>query len=191
VKTQDGIEIEISLREGNSREEAGREMLMSVLSGHDLKPWIYTREVVISSEGLPHSHPIMTLTTESEYFEDPIRQLSTFVHEQMHWFEESEEYEEAVDRAIEDLEERFPDAPGESGRERYSEYLHLVVGWLTLDAMTELVGEEKARQIQATADHYRWVYKTILKNTEEIGTIVAKHDLAITPEKGLMVETSE
>lgn len=80
----------------------------------------------------------------------------------------------------------------------------MIVAWVELDAMTELVGEEKARKIveekvhELTEESYSapeksfiWYNNRVLEDTQEIGLIVAKHDLIITPEKGLVVETNE
>jgi hypothetical protein len=86
----------------------------------------------------------------------------------------------------------YPDPPSheEIGtRSEESTYLHLIIGWQVLDAMTELVSEEEGRQIHSTADHYEWVYQTVLRDTEAIGKVVAKHGLVITPERGLVPET--
>ena len=103
------------------------------------------------SERLPHSPPVLTLTTESEYSENDLSQLNTFTHEQLHWY--ANENREAMQRAVERLRERYPDVPVggvKDGRSEYSTYLHLIINWLALDAMVELVGEEEARRIAST-----------------------------------------
>lgn len=141
IETRDGMEIRVRLDGNDPRVEEAGSKTVRVLAEHDLRPWGFTHEVVITSEGIPHSHPVLTLTTESEYFEDDLRQLSTFVHEQLHWF--AADNEAAVERAIEHLRRRYPEVPvrgGEGGRSEYSTYLHLIVNWLELDAMVELVG---------------------------------------------------
>jgi hypothetical protein len=80
----------------------------------------------------------------------------------------------------------------------------LIVGWTELDALTELLGEERARQILrakiknvvekpyvAAERSYIWYTNRVLEDTQEIGAILAKHDLVITPDKGLAVQTNE
>lgn len=188
AQTQGGAEVEITL--AYEEQQQVREQVRRFLAQYDLEPWIFTRKIRVA-EGIPRSHPVLTLTTQPEYLASDERQLMTFVHEQLHWFEEAEENQAAIDRAIEDLEKRYPDAPGESGRERHGQYNHLIVCWLALDAMTELIGEEQARQLQSTQDHYEWVYEQVLQDTEEIGAVLAKHGLVITPEKGLLIEASQ
>ncbi len=188
AQTQGGAEVEITL--AYEEQQQVREQVQRFLSQYDLRPWIFTRKIRVAG-GIPHSHPVLTLTTQPEYLASDERQLMTFIHEQLHWFEEAEANQAAVDRAIEDLKKRYLDAPGESGRKRYGQYNHLIVCWLALDAMTELIGEEQARQLQSTQDHYEWVYEQVLQDTEEIGAVLAKHGLVITPEEGLVVETSQ
>lgn len=137
---------------------------------------------------------MLTLTTESEYYEDPVRQLSTFIHEQMHWYEEVPKNEEAIASAIAELKAMYPNPPDHEAvgtRSEESTYLHLIIGWQVLDAMTELASEEKARQIHSTADHYEWVYQTVLDDTDRIGAVVAKHGLVVTPGRGLVAGTEE
>ncbi len=40
-------------------------------------------------------------------------------------------------------------------------------------------------------DVYRWYNERVLEDTGEIGAIVARHGMIITPEKGLIVRTIE
>lgn len=188
LRTGDGIPISVRLVYGSEREKAAIDDLRTVLANHELKPWIYTREVLITEEGYPHSHPVLTLTTESEYDKDPVRHLSTFIHEQLHWYEEAPENEEAIGRAIDDLKEMYPDPPSHEKigtRSAESTYLHLIIGWQVLDAITEFAGEDKARQLLSSVDHYEWVYETVLRDTETIGAVVGRHGLVITPAQGL------
>lgn len=188
VETQDGEKLWVILSKDVPREREAFEKLKNVFAVHDLAPWIFTRNVLITTRGIPHSHPILTLTTEDEYFEDDLRQLSAFVHEQIHWFEEKEENEAAVRRAIEKLKARYPEVPvggGQGARSEYSTYLHLLVNWLTLDAMTELAGEREARRILSTQDHYRWINARVLEDTDAIGAVLAEEGLLLTPGRGL------
>lgn len=189
LTTRDGVPIAVRLVYGSEREKAARDRFASALAKHNLEPWIFTQEALLTEEGYPHSHPVLTLTTEPEYYKDPVRQLSTFIHEQLHWYEEAPENTEAISRAIGELKGMYPDPPSHEKvgtRSEESTYRHLIIGWQVLDAMTELVSEEKGRQIHSTADHYEWVYQTVLRDTEAIGAVVAKHELALTPNRGLV-----
>lgn len=186
------------------KEDEARQQLRRILSEYDLDPWIFTEEVRIEVGAQPYSHPILTLNTA--FLDSDELQLSTFIHEQMHWFvsqsvpyraPEDEEDEVAV---IRELQELYPNAPVPD----YNAYLHLIVAWIELDAMVELVGEEKARQLlkekiqrlteeplSRVDQRYKWYNMRVLEDTRDIGLILAKHDLIITPDKGLTVEINE
>jgi hypothetical protein len=58
---------------------------------------------------------------------------------------------------------------------RTSTYLHLAVCLLELQALTELLGENGAREHMARTDHYTWVYKTILADTDKIQSTLTRH----------------
>lgn len=170
--------------------ERGRTQLRRLLSEHDLEPWIFTRVVRIEPYTVPTSHPVLTLSTR--YLDDDAGQLATFAHEQIHWF--AEERETDTDRAMEDLRALYPAPPDheEVGtRSEESTYLHLVVCWLELDAMAQLIGEERARQLMSEKSYYGWVYERVLDDTDRIGAVLAKHGLLITPEQGLVVSIDD
>ena len=178
ARAQTDADVEVVLKNGARLEERGRQQLQRLLREYDLDPWIYTRSVIIESDVVPHSHPVLTLNTK--YLDDDAWQLSTFLHEQVHWFIGArDEAEEAV---IAELRQRYPNVPvgfPEGARTEGSTYLHLIVNWLELDAMTELIGEEQARALMARKPYYRWAFGRVLEDTEEIGALLAKHDLLI------------
>jgi hypothetical protein len=69
----------------------------------------------------------------------------------------------------------FPDGAAE---ER-STYLHLLVCSLEHQALIQLFGELKAKQVMEfwATDHYRWVYRTVLERSQDIGRIIEIHGL--------------
>ena len=76
----------------------------------------------------------------------------------------------------------FPKVPvgfPEGAESEDSTYLHLLVNYLEYRADKELLGELKARQVMDfwSTDHYRWVYKTVLERTRDIGNIALKYKL--------------
>lgn len=184
------------------QEERAREQLRHLLSQYDLAPWIFTREVKIEAGATNQSHPILTLN--ASLFEDANseeKQLRTFLHEQAHWFVYYKYNEgQRQQAAAEDLKQMYPNPP----ISEYPTYLHLIVKWVELDALAELIGEEKGRQTVAEQtqqirdggqlttkeENYVWFNERVLEDTQQIGAILAKHDLIINPEKGLIVSVS-
>ena len=171
------------------KEDEARQQLRRILSSYDLDPWIFTQEVRIEVGAQPYSHPILTLNTN--FLDSDDQQMFIFVHEQAHWFvSDSVPYQAPENREeveiIKELQQLYPNAPVSD----YSTFLHLIVGRVELDAMVELVGEEKARQllkekIQRLTDEplskvdqrYKWYNILVLKDTQEIGHILSKHNL--------------
>ena len=173
-------QLEITLKRNDQREQQTRQQLQRLLSAYDVSNWIFTRKVIIESgfNVIPHSHPILTLSTR--HLKDDELLLSTFVHEQLHWYlgEKPKETEEAY----KELRSMFPKVPvgfPEGGRNEESTYKHILVCYLEYQAVKELLGELKARQVMDfwATDHYTWVYKTVLEREREIGTLMRKHKL--------------
>ena len=166
--------VEIRLASGTALEQRGREQLERILSKWDLSRWLFTRTVQIQSRVIPHSHPVLTLNTQ--YVDDPTdaRQLSTFVHEQLHWFLA----DDRPNAAITELEQVYPNVPEslpEGANGRRSTYLHLLVCLLEFDAVRELLGEETARKLLGGFTHYTWVYREVLERPERIRKVLRAH----------------
>jgi hypothetical protein len=173
-------QLEISLKHNDQREVQTKQQLQRLLSAYDVSNWIFTRKVVVESgfNVIPHSHPVLTLSTR--HLKDDELLLSTFVHEQLHWYlgEKPKETEEAY----KELRSMFPKAPvgfPEGGKDEESTYKHILVCYLEYQAMKGLLGELKARQVMDfwATDHYTWIYKTVLERGREIGSLMRKHKL--------------
>ena len=109
--------------------------------------------------------------------------LSSFVHEQAHWF--LTQNDKQTEEAKKELRALFPKVPvtfPEGAADEESTYLHLIVNYLEYRADRELFGELKARQIMEfwSKDHYTWIYKTVLERARDIGNIAFKHKLIPT-----------
>ncbi len=170
--------VDITTAHGSAAEIQTRDQLQRLLGAYDVTPWIYTKAIVIDSGALPHSHPVLTLHTR--HLRDDALLLSTFVHEQLHWFLSQRNAD--TQEAIKELRARFPGAPpqppeGANGEE--STYLHLIDCYLEYRVDQRLLGELAARQVMEfwASDHYTWVYRTVLERTRDIGEIVTKHKL--------------
>lgn len=210
VQAQNGIGTESEVTFTEEKREQAREQLRRILATYDLDPWIITNEVKIEEEVDPHSKPILTLNTN--FLDSDKIQLAIFIHEQAHWLP----FEKQV-AAGEDLAKLFPDINGmpnmeevsSERRERLVEiqqriYRHIVVGWVEFDGMVELVGEDEARRIIKEKNSrfveepysnldktFLWYFERVLEDTEEVGRVLARHDLVITPDKGIVIDTTE
>ena len=206
TQAQDGTATEIIFTK--QKKEEAREQLRRLLSEYDLDPWIVTQEVRIEAGVDPHSTPILTLN--ARHLDDDKMQLSIFLHEQAHLLPLAKR-----EAAAQDLRELYPEIPAlpkesqipEEEKKKVEEfkqstYNHIVVAWVELDAMTELVGEAEAREIlkekvqnltekpySTLEKSFVWYNNRVLENPQEIGAILANHDLNFTPEKGLVVES--
>jgi hypothetical protein len=85
--------------------------------------------------------------------------------------------------AIADLRNPFPTVPAGpaagGAADEHSTYLHLLVCYLEQQAVLRLFAELKAKQVMDfwAADHYTWVYKTVLERSRDIGTVMRDHKL--------------
>ena len=170
--------VSISLSRGGEREESARDQLRRLLDRYDLRRWQCTNRVRIEYGVIPHSHPVLTLNTK--HLDDDALALSTYLHEQLHWFVWRRN--PGKRRAVRELRERYPTVPlghaeGAGGKD--DSYLHYLVCYLEYRSMTEVVGLEEARRVIEfwAGEHYTEIYKTVLRDFDAIGELASKHKL--------------
>jgi hypothetical protein len=147
-------EIDVSLANGTEKEELKREQISRLIEQHDLKKWWFTDKIVIDeSVRSPFSHPVLTLKATMPNNDNA--GLSQLLHEQIHWFE--------------------------GARSEFSTYLHLAVCLIELDALTHVLGKEKAEKVIATNGKYfyKWIYKTVLQDQTQIREVLKSNGLYI------------
>lgn len=160
VAQKDGLKLNITLEGDSERERATADQLRRTLQEYDVGRWVYTRRIHIDERSIPHSHPVLTVHTR--HLGDEHGLLATFLHEQFHWLEDRNEH---FREAMSAFAEAYPDAPArgpEGARDLESTYRHLLVCDLEFQAMTKLVGEQRAREILAASRHYTWIYDRVL-----------------------------
>ena len=172
-------QLDIETARGSEMERRTVEQLQGLLRRYDVSPWLFTKRVVVDERAIPHSHPVLTLHTR-HLGEDSLL-LSTFLHEQLHWFLDA--HAAAARLAVTELEKRFPDAPvgfPDGADTRQSTYEHLLVTYLERSLLIQVAGGDATSDVMAfwVKDHYRWIYRTMLDHNKEIGAIVARHRLA-------------
>lgn len=167
--------VEISTKNGSKWEKSVAERVQDLLNEYDLSKWIFTNKVIVEDNVIPHSHPILTLNTKNQSNKEL---LSTFIHEQLHWY--VDENTESEKKAIAEFRVMYDDVPvgnREGARDEYSTYLHLIVCYLEYRSMVELVGQPEAERIMLETNHYKWIYRTVLKDETKIKGVLVKHNL--------------
>ena len=148
--------------------------LLELLRNFDLRAWAFTDEVVIEEDAIPHSHPILTLGT---FNRGPFL-LASYLHEQLHWFALG--HMDTLERIYEqELVRRYPKVPTElpegAGTED-STYLHIFVCWWEVQSLRHVLGSVKAGEVAAVLEDqgvYRWVYRTIRHDEDELFELFA------------------
>lgn len=156
-----------------------KDALVAFTNEYDLEPFFYTTKIQINSDGSSQSHPILTLSTKSAHYPD--RLLSTFLHEQFHWWA-SEANDDDFRLAMQDLKDLFPILPemGVAGSV-FSTYLHLIICWKEFQALNSVIGEARAKSVLESFIHeakiYEWIYTQVLMKYNEIELILHKRNL--------------
>ena len=177
----DDFRIDIDLDHAEREAERLRALLAALRRRHDLARFEYTRHVQIVPASPTHSHPILTLGTRFAETEDLF--LATYLHEQMHWYlwRLGGPDHDPVAPVFDELVRRYPKAPiklPEGARNYEQTYVHLVVCWLEVQALSELIGRERARMLAETNWGYRWIYRTVLADFDALGALFEEHGIA-------------
>jgi hypothetical protein len=160
------------------REMQTAQALQKVASSYDLKKYTFTREVVIEERAMNHAFPVLTLN--ARFADSPDELLSSFIHEQLHWY--LREHHMQTEDAIAQLRRFYPRVPvgGSEGAETlYSTYGHLIDCYLEIQADRQLMGEERTIAVIRDKSHYIWIYKTDLSDEARIAAIVEYEHLEI------------
>jgi hypothetical protein len=169
--TSDGFRIDLDLDHARREAERVRDMLRALRRRHDLSRFEYTRIVRIVPGGDTFSHPMLTLGNRFAENEDTL--LSTYLHEQMHWYLWYLGTPGARSRRpfFDELVRRYPEAPTElpDGARNYeSTYLHLSSTgsrWRPPPSSSAAVAPVAVADVQRS---YRWIYRTVLRDWDPL-----------------------
>ena len=146
-----------------------RQNLEHLLGVYKLSPVIYTPDVVIQSGVVPHSHPKLTINTR--YAENPQKLLAVFVHEQFHWWLETNR--SRSEKASEELKKLYPD------REKAS-IDHILICFLEYEALMYYLSKREAETILRDfilENVHPWIYAQVMSNYGEIDKVILKNKL--------------
>lgn len=158
-----------------------KQNLLHLAQVYDLSPFLYTKTIKIESRVIPHSHPVLTLNSRNA--EAPKKLLSVFLHEQLHWWLTNNKVQ--TDLAIKELKKIYPKAPVTKSMGPNSTYLHLIVCYLELKAVSFYLGKKEGREVISSIMNkdkiYPWIYNQVLNKDFAIQKIVKKHKLLPPP----------
>ncbi len=171
-------QVQISLVTGHPNEKWARDQLIQLHETYDLRRWQFTNQVRLQSMVVPHSHPVLTLNCANIGDDDVA--LSTYLHEQLHWF--TLLHNEKCATAGRELHQRYPEVPSfEQGgaRDERSTYLHLIVCPLEYRSLIEVIGTEAATAALHRMRHYTWVYETLLAAWPYFDDLLQRNGLTV------------
>lgn len=184
------VRIDIDLDVAEREAARVQTWLTALRQRHDLSRYEYTRHVRIVPASTTYSHPILTLGTRFTETEDHL--LATYLHEQMHWYLYllGGPDHDPIEPFFDELVRRYPDAPTQlpEGARNYEQtYAHLVVNWLELHTVSQFIGMPRAAALAETQFGYRWIYRTVLKDWDQLGALYRDHGiLPIKPAQKLL-----
>jgi hypothetical protein len=164
VPQPDNLEITLDFDAVQRGAERVRDMLLDARRRFDLSRFEYSTRVRIAPTEIPHSHPRITLNT---WVRDDLGLLSMYLHEQMHWYVTWYSHARAPQwrQLFSQLRERYPAAPvgGTDGaNDAFSTYLHLLVNWLEVEAVSQFINRDRVVQHVRLMPFYRWIYQTVI-----------------------------
>jgi hypothetical protein len=175
--------LDIYLVNDSPTESATRDHLLRLLETHPLEKWQYTDVIQIEDGVIPHSHPILTISGWHDP-DHPLWLISSYIHEQLHWFWLLAQHGNRSLAAMEHFETMFPNlpvGPPQGCRSEFSNYLHVAINYLELLACAELVGLEQARAYIARKPFYTAIYALVLAESDRIHAILQERELIPPP----------
>ena len=169
---------------GTQAEVRTKAMLEDLSRRLDLQRFVVTTDVVIQEGENAHSHPVLTLGTD---YPMEAALLSSFLHEQMHWWSTTcsgAGDARAAGHVEGALETSFPDLPldpPEGCGTHRSNVIHLHVCWLELEALATLFGAEWATQRVLRRPGYRAIYRAVVEHREPLRQLFDAHGHGLPP----------
>lgn len=176
-------ELSVTLITGAQEEQAVLTALRRLRGRYDLKRFELTSVIRIERGVIPHSHPVLTLS--DRYGGDDDFLLTTYLHEQLHWWSlECPGAQDGRDEAVYGRLEReysVPLDPPEGCGDLLSNLIHLHVCWLELEAVSMFLGRERTTEILRSLWYYRAIYRTVLENDERLGALFNAEGMGLPP----------
>jgi hypothetical protein len=172
-------ELNIRLQRKSQREFLRAAQIRRLATEYDLKKYTITRDIVIDEAAVNHSYPVLTLNLRFGDKDD--RVLSLYLHEQAHWVI-GERHRGKMREMILELMRMYPNLRieppyGDGGAG--SSYIHLVVITLELQALEDLIGAKRARNVLKfkREQNYKDLFTTVMDNREQMEKFLKRYDV--------------
>ncbi|MEY2419843.1 MAG: hypothetical protein QOG90_2523 [Actinomycetota bacterium] len=174
-------EVRVETKHGSDDELRTKALLEGLMAEHDLSRFTFTHDVRIDENAIPHSHPVLTMSTRF-MVRSRNGALADYLHEQLHWYvSQHRRAARDADKAWRKTFGAVPRAAGGGAKTRRSTRLHLTVNWLEFEALSEVVGRDAATDVlheKANGRIYPWVYRQVVDRYDEIGAVLNRVGLA-------------
>lgn len=168
------INFDILLFHNNSREKQAEKILEKLNQSYDLDLISITKKIIIKSNEIPHSHPILTLNTR--YIENEVAFFSVFIHEQIHWHLSNLEFKGRVNQFVHEVKKQYPNIPvgiqNGGARTKHSSYLHLAVIFLEYDMLAYFIGRNDAKDWMLKNTVYTSLNKIVVNDYKYFESLV-------------------
>ena len=167
--------MEVATKNNRKSEREVAEIIKELLSKYNIP--IFTKKIMVESKVIPHSHPILTLNTRTR---DSVELLRILVHEQFHWFAQSNP---SYDEAIDCLKEHHEDN-GEcnvTGGHPNSFWEHIIVCFNTRKVLEELLSSDDLNHAYSVGYQYTKTEKLVKDNFNQIAEKLVKYNMVYTP----------
>ena len=170
--------VKVDTNRNTDRERQTKTELEKIIASYDLSKYVFTRKVVIEEKAMNHAFPALTLNVRFLNSDDEL--LSSFLHEQLHWY--LRDHSRDMEAAVAQLKRFYPRVPvglPEGADTEYSTYGHLVDCYLEIQADRALIGRERTDAVIRKKPWYLWIYKTEIEDEPRIAAVVKAHRLDI------------
>jgi hypothetical protein len=170
--------VNVDTNRNTDRERQTKAELEKIIASYDLSKYTFTRKVVIEEKAKNHAFPTLTLNVRFLNSDDEL--LSSFLHEQLHWY--LRDHSRDMEAAVAQLKRFYPRVPvglPEGADTEYSTYGHLVDCYLEIQADRVLIGRERTDAVIRKKPWYLWIYKTEIEDEPRIAAVVKAQRLDI------------
>lgn len=178
---------------GSAREQALARVLQAFMGAYDLTRWSWARDVRPD-----HDLPVAAQTTkegeqyvlrlsaagvklptpESVTLADWTPLLGTFLLGQLRAYLDIQSLQ--TPQAVAELQTVYPEVPvgePEGAGTALDTYRHLILCTLEVDSVAFVLGEETAQTFYAHPAHFRFIYRTVLRDRAALQDLIRRQDL--------------